>query len=102
MKRAKTLLSLAVLSLLAACTAHSISSTGASAPLQIQAQGSFAAGGTVTTAPGTFDPRKPMVADGQTYHGDHAYVFYQVPNSAKSRMLKGLPLRSRLTRRITS
>lgn len=83
MKRAKTLLSLAVLSLLAACTAHSISSTGASAPLQIQAQGSFAAGGAVNTAPGTFDPRKPMVADGQTYHGDHAYVFYQVPVEAR-------------------
>ena len=50
---------------------------------KIQAQGSFAAGGTVTTAPGTFDPRKPMVADGQTYHGDHAYVFYQVPVEAR-------------------
>ena len=83
MKRAKTLVGLAVLSLLAACTTHSTSSTGASAPLQIQAQGSFAAGGAVNTAPGTFDPRKPMVADGQTYHGDHAYVLYQVPVEAR-------------------
>jgi Alpha/beta hydrolase family len=47
-------------------------------PLMIQEQGSFAVGGTVVTAPGTFDPYKPT-SDGATLHGDHAYVFYQVP-----------------------
>ncbi len=59
-------------------------------PLMIQEQGSFAAGGTVVTAPGTFDPIKqgafnPAGADpaGQTLHGDHAYVFYQVPVNAR-------------------
>ena len=31
---------------------------GASEPLVIQKQGSFAVGGTVVTAPGTFDPIK--------------------------------------------
>jgi len=48
-------------------------------PLVIQAQGSFAAGGTVVTAPGQFDAKKPLDAAGQTYHGDHAAVFYQIP-----------------------
>lgn len=47
-------------------------------PIMIQEQGSFAVGGTVITNPGTFDPYNPTPA-GQTYHGDHAYVFYQVP-----------------------
>jgi Alpha/beta hydrolase family len=49
-----------------------------SAPLMIQAQGSFAVGGTVVTNPGTFDPYKPT-SEGASLHGDHAYVFYQVP-----------------------
>jgi len=52
----------------------------------IEEQGSFAVGGTVVSAPGEFDPIEqgafdPSGADssGQTLHGDHAYVFYQVP-----------------------
>ncbi|WP_454739287.1 alpha/beta hydrolase [Cupriavidus necator] len=52
---------------------------GKPAPLVIQAQGSFAVGGTVKTEPGTFDPLKPLASQGQTYHGDHAYAFYQIP-----------------------
>ena len=48
-------------------------------PLVIQEQGSFTAGGTVMTAPGTFDPRKPLHPAGQTFHGDHVYAFYQIP-----------------------
>lgn len=55
----------------------------AKAPLAIQDQGSFAAGGQVTRAPGTFDPRKPMEPAGQTFHGDHAYAFYQIPVDAR-------------------
>lgn len=51
-------------------------------PLVIQEQGSFAVGGTVITNPGTFDPYKPT-PEGQTFHGDHAYVFYQVPVKAR-------------------
>lgn len=47
-------------------------------PLVIQEQGSFAIGGTVMNAPGTFDAVK-QTPEGQTLHGDHAYVFYQVP-----------------------
>ena len=56
--------------------------TGRPAPLVIQEQGSFAAGGTIKTEPGTFDPLKPTVAAGQTYHGDHTYAFYQIPVNA--------------------
>src|SRR5436190_22412758 len=55
---------------------------GKSAPLVIQEQGSFAVGGTVITNPGSFDPYKPS-PDGATLHGDHAYVFYQVPVHAR-------------------
>ena len=53
-------------------------STSKPKPIVIQEQGSFAVGGTVITNPGTFDPYKPT-PEGQTFHGDHAYVFYQVP-----------------------
>jgi len=49
-----------------------------SEPLTIQVQGSFAVGGKVTTNPGTFNPKQPT-PQGQTLHGDHAYVFYQIP-----------------------
>jgi hypothetical protein len=52
-------------------------------PLAIQEQGSFAVGGTAITSPGTFEPLKPTVAAGQTYHGDHAYAFYQIPVNAR-------------------
>jgi hypothetical protein len=51
-------------------------------PLQIKEQGSFAVGGTVITNPGKFDPYRPT-PDGQTLHGDHAYVFYQLPVNAR-------------------
>ncbi|MDX2151155.1 MAG: alpha/beta fold hydrolase [Bryobacteraceae bacterium] len=47
-------------------------------PLAIQEQGSFAVGGKVIRNAGTFNPRKPT-PEGQTLHGDHAYVFYQIP-----------------------
>ena len=51
-------------------------------PLKIQEQGSFAIGGSVKVNSGTFDAilRTP---EGQTYHGDHAYVFYQIPVKAR-------------------
>ena len=52
------------------------------APIIVQEQGSFLVGGTMATSPGKFDPYKPT-SDGQTYRGDHAYVFYQVPPKAR-------------------
>ena len=62
----------------------------ADAPLVIARQGSFAVGGTVVTAPGAFDPiahgafnPAAQSSAGQTLHGDHAYVFYQMPVGAR-------------------
>jgi hypothetical protein len=64
------------------CVVRSAIGYGQSMPIVIQDQGSFAVGGTVIKNPGTFDPIK-RTPDGQTFHGDHAYVFYQVPENAK-------------------
>lgn len=50
--------------------------------LIIRDQGSFAVGGTVITNPGTFNPYN-QAPEGQTFHGDHAYVFYQIPDKAR-------------------
>ncbi|MBI4793630.1 MAG: alpha/beta fold hydrolase [Deltaproteobacteria bacterium] len=69
-----------------AVTSHS----GKPAPLVIQKQGSFAVGGTVMNEPGNFDPIKQGAYNpngvspaGQTLHGDHAYVFYQIPDNGR-------------------
>jgi hypothetical protein len=40
-------------------------------------------GGAEITNPGTFDPYTPTNPQGQTFHGDHAYVFYQIPENAR-------------------
>ena len=58
------------------------SENGRPEPLIIREQGSFAIGGTVITNPGTFDSVK-MSPEGQTFHGDHAYAFYQIPVNAR-------------------
>ena len=51
--------------------------------LVIEEQGSFAVGGTKLSEKGNFDLANPLKPDGQTFHGDHAYVFYQVPPEAR-------------------
>lgn len=63
-------------------TVISLTSLAQQKPLKIQEQGSFAIGGSVKVNPGTFDAilRTP---EGQTFHGDHAYVFYQIPVKAR-------------------
>lgn len=48
----------------------------------IKEQGSFTVGGSVITNLGTFNPYNPT-PEGQTLHGDHAYVFYQIPAKAR-------------------
>ncbi|MBA3997099.1 MAG: alpha/beta hydrolase [Candidatus Accumulibacter sp.] len=83
MNPARTLPTLAMTALLSACATVPGSGGHANDPLIIKEQVSFAAGGTMTVAPGTFDPRKPMVPDGQTYRGDHAYAFLQIPVDAR-------------------
>jgi hypothetical protein len=76
------LLPIVLLLLFSACTPKNI--------LLLTEQGSFAAGGTVISSPGTFDPTlhgafnpANQPSEGQTLHGDHAYVFYQVPKNAR-------------------
>ncbi|WP_265943437.1 alpha/beta hydrolase [Dechloromonas sp. A34] len=51
-------------------------------PLMIQEQGSFAVGGTMSQSLGSFETLNPA-SGGQTLHGDHARVFYQVPVNAR-------------------
>ncbi len=70
----------AVCLLMTACSTTSLN--GKPDALSIEKQGSFAGGGTMITNPGTFDPVK-MTPDGQTFHGDHASVFYQIPPGAR-------------------
>ena len=68
----------------------SFSVFGQKDPIILEDQGSFAVGGEVITAPGTFDPIAHgafspgnQSSAGQTLHGDHAYVFYQIPADAR-------------------
>lgn len=51
-------------------------------PLVIQQQGVFAVGGSVLKSDGVYDPAR-ATADGQTLHGDHGMVSYQLPPEAR-------------------
>lgn len=51
-------------------------------PLLIQDQGNFTVGGTVIKNAGSYDPVK-RGPEGQTFHGDHAYITYQIPVKAR-------------------
>ena len=73
-------LAISLFVLIAACSSYK-GSTG-NRPLIIREQGSFAVGGSVISNPGTFDAIK-RTPEGQTFHGDHAYVFHQVPENAR-------------------
>lgn len=71
---------------LAAMAAASLIGTTAFAmkPVTIQDQGSFMAGGKVITSSGNYNGvNNPKDLSGNTLHGDHAYVFYQIPKKAK-------------------
>jgi pimeloyl-ACP methyl ester carboxylesterase len=89
MKQRRTLLGLLSAAVLCAACA-SPGGVGSPTPLIVQEQGSFLVGGTVKRAPGTFDPIAQGAytptpnPQGQTLHGDHAYVFYQVPANARA------------------
>lgn len=85
MKRCQNKLFVSALILLSAFVSY-----GQKKPIVIRDQGSFAVGGSVVTAPGTFDPIKHgafnpanQSSEGQTLHGDHAYVFYQIPDKTR-------------------
>ena len=70
-----------VLFMVSSCTEGGDPDT--SGPIILTEQGSFLVGGTVVANPGTFDPYRPTPA-GQTFRGDHAYVFYQIPDQARA------------------
>jgi len=61
----------------------SASAFAMSHPVTLEDQGSFYAGGKVVTAPGTYKDDEPTNFDGETLHGDAAYVFWQKPAKAK-------------------
>ena len=52
-------------------------------PLTIAEQGSFSVGGIMHTEPGNFALDNALKPQGQTFHGDHAYTFYQIPVKAR-------------------
>lgn len=56
-------------------------------PLLIEAQGSFAAGGTVIREKGTYEEAHALSPEGQEKHVDHGYVFYQIPADARKNAL---------------
>lgn len=64
-------------------TTISLSAQNKQKPLIIAEQGSFAVGGTTIIEPGSFDLNNSLKPQGQTFHGDHAYAFYQVPVRAR-------------------
>jgi pimeloyl-ACP methyl ester carboxylesterase len=83
MNIAKAALIMSLLFTLSACASLSDDVRDSTGPLVIQKQGSFAVGGRVISTPGTFNNNKPTT-EGQTFHGDHLYAFYQAPQNAKA------------------
>lgn len=75
---------LAVILLAAGLVTTSAAAAGAASqkPISIERQGTFSAGGTVIPAKEPYNPMKPT-PEGQTLHGDHASVFYQIPVHAR-------------------
>ncbi len=53
-------------------------------PIMIEDQGSFFAGGRVVQSQGVYKDDEPTNFDGETLHGDAAYVFWQKPVKAKT------------------
>ena len=80
--KSKTLLAGLLLTAGLATATVAMANESNSSLLVIREQGSFAAGGTVIPAREPYNPLKPQAA-GQTLHGDHAYVFYQIPADAR-------------------
>ena len=87
MKQINSFILSAILLLCASCGWAQTGTTATTEPdgnaIVLRLQGSFAIGGTVITQSGTYNTQQPLKAAGQTWHGDHAYVSYQVPDSAR-------------------
>ncbi len=71
----KITLSTSIMLMISACAVNKDQSN----TLSIAEQGNFAAGGSVIKNAGTFDDKQISNPAGQTLHGDHASVFYQIP-----------------------
>ena len=76
----RILISISLITMISACTM----SPQQSSELTIAKQGNFAAGGKVIQSDGKFNPQKLFDPTGQTLHGDHASVFYQIPVNPRS------------------
>lgn len=72
-----------MLPLLLAMSLFASNAGAMSHPVAIANQGSFFAGGKVVTAPGIYKDAESTNFDGETLHGDAAYVFWQMPVKAK-------------------
>lgn len=87
MKQINSIILSAILLLCASCGGKQTETTVTAEPsgnaIVLRSQGSFAIGGTVLTQPGTYNTLQPTKSDGQTLHGDHAYVSYQIPDSVR-------------------
>lgn len=75
----KVLCGLSIASFISACAIDA----NKSKPLTITDQGNFSAGGTVIRNTGLFDGKQISNPAGQTLHGDHASVFFQIPVNAR-------------------
>lgn len=71
----KILIALGIVASFSACSVN----PNQSAVLSIAEQGHFAAGGKVIQSEGEFNDQQIFNPAGQTLHGDHASVFYQIP-----------------------
>ena len=80
MKKLNRIYTIAILSVAATMSCFAQSSSKA---MVIQDQGSFAIGGSKIQEKGTFALADALNAQGQTFHGDHAYVFYQIPKKTR-------------------
>ena len=74
----KITLGVSIALLMSACAVNKNQSNN----LIIAEQGNFSAGGTVLKNTGIFDGKQISNSAGQTLHGDHASVFYQIPSRA--------------------
>ena len=71
----KLTLSISLALIISACAVNKDKSNN----LIITEQGNFSAGGSVVKNAGVFDGKQIANPTGQTLHGDHASVFYQIP-----------------------
>lgn len=75
----KSLLALGIIAVIAFSMAQD---NKALDPIILQDQGSFTVGGNTVKHSGVFSEKNFLSPDGQIAYGDHAYVFYQIPEGA--------------------